>query len=380
MVVYGTRPELIKLAPVILGLRDSPLFDTEVVSTGQHAHMLAQVEGVFGIRPDVDLQLMTHGQSLGRVTSEVTAALDSILAERVPDCLLVQGDTTTVAAAALAAFNRQVPVVHLEAGLRSHDLASPFPEEGNRRIVSQIAALHLAPTADAAGNLLAEGISARDICVTGNTVTDALLWAGRRDTALSDPTLAAIVDGDRPLVLFTAHRRENIGEPMRGIARAIRRIALDHPDHTIIWPAHKNPTVRVLLRPQLTDLPNVVVTEPLDYLELVRVMHRARLVITDSGGIQEEAPTLGVPVLVLRETTERPEGVDAGVVALIGTDADKIVSATRHLLEDPAAHAEMAQAVSPYGDGRCAPRCVDAIGVMLGLPTTTLATGAGYVA
>lgn len=366
MVVYGTRPEAIKIAPVIKALQADDRMETYLLSTGQHREMLDQVNQAFGLSPDADLGLLAPGQSLNQLTSRMFAALDTHLAEVRPDVVLVQGDTTTVAAAGIAAFYREVPVAHLEAGLRTHNIYSPFPEEGNRKLVSQIASLHLAPTAEARGNLLAEGVDAGLVPVTGNTVIDALLAASQWPTRFSAPEVAALDGRDRPLVLVTVHRRENWGEPLEHIGAALRAIALRYPAADLLWPAHRNPLLRETIIPFVADLDNVVVTEPLEYPEFVRALNLAHLVLTDSGGVQEEAPALGKPVLVLRDNTERPEAVDAGTVRLIGTATDDIVEHVSQLMDDTATWEEMARATNPYGDGKAAPRVVAALAELLG--------------
>jgi UDP-N-acetylglucosamine 2-epimerase (non-hydrolysing) len=361
MTVYGTRPEAIKCAPVVKALEESPDFEGVTVVTGQHREMLDQVNELFGITPDHDLDVMSHGQSLSGIFARVLDGLDPLLVEERPDAVVVQGDTTSSTAAALAAFNRGIPVVHLEAGLRSGDLASPFPEEGNRRLTSQIATIHLAPTSTSRDNLLAEGVDAEAIVVTGNTVIDALLTTVALEVPFTDPRLEEVASGDRPVLLVTTHRRENWGEAMSGVGRAIARLARENDDLVVILPAHRNPVVRKAILPHLGGLRNVVVTEPLAYGEFARLMRRARVVLSDSGGVQEEAPSLGTPVLVMRDTTERPEAVAAGTVKLVGTDEDTIVREVSTLLHDEAAHAAMATAVNPFGDGTAAQRGLEAL-------------------
>ncbi|GAA2013699.1 UDP-N-acetylglucosamine 2-epimerase (non-hydrolyzing) [Brevibacterium samyangense] len=367
MVVYGTRPEAIKVAPVVRALEASETLDVRTVVTAQHREMLDQVNSVFGIEPDVDLDLMAHGQTLNGIAAKVMARIDEVYAEHTPDAVLVQGDTTTVMAAGIAAFNREIPVVHLEAGLRSGDLHSPFPEEANRKLVSQIAALHLAPTEVSRANLLHDGVSDDTIVVTGNTVIDALHWAVQQPATFSDPALAILRETDRPMLLLTTHRRENLGPNMVDIGRAVRRIAQAHPDLVVVWPAHKNPKVRETIRPFVEDLDNVIAIEPVGYGEFSHLIARAHIVLTDSGGIQEEAPSLGKPVLVLRENTERPEAVDAGTVALIGTAEQRIVDEVTRLMNDGEAYAAMANAVNPYGDGHAAEYGVAAMERLLGV-------------
>ena len=365
MVVYGTRPEAIKVAPVIRALENAPDLSVHTVVTAQHREMLDQVNRVFGILPDVDLDIMSHGQSLNGVASLVMHKLDEVYARVSPDAVLVQGDTTTVMAASMSAFNRGIPVVHLEAGLRSGDIRSPFPEEGNRKLVSQVASLHLAPTGTSRENLMREGVDSDRIVVTGNTVIDALQWAVGQPVDTSDLALPTLDQHPR-MLLLTTHRRENLGTNMANIGRAVRRLALCYPDVVTVWPAHKNPEVRRAITPFVSDLPNVVTIEPVGYGQFAHLLARADVVLTDSGGIQEEAPSLGKPVLVLRDNTERPEAVVAGTVELIGTSEDVIVSKVAQLFDDPDRYAAMANAVNPYGDGHAAQYAVEAIARMLG--------------
>jgi UDP-N-acetylglucosamine 2-epimerase (non-hydrolysing) len=363
--IYGTRPEAIKVAPVITALEADERFDSLTVVTGQHREMLDQVNDVFGIVPDYDLDIMSHGQTLTEIFARVMDQLDPILAEVRPDAVIVQGDTSTSTAAALAAFYRQIPVIHLEAGLRSGDITSPFPEEANRKITSQIASLHLAPTLRSLANLVAEGVQLDDIVVTGNTVIDALYLAVERRTAFSDPALARVAASGRRVVLVTTHRRENWGDAMEGVGRALARIARRFPDSEIVLPVHRNPVVRDAVLPHLEGLPNVTVTEPLAYGEFTHLLSLSTVVLTDSGGLQEEAPSLGKPVLVMRDNTERPEAVEAGTARLIGTAEERIVGEVNRLLTNERAYAAMAQAVNPYGDGHSAGRVLDATARML---------------
>ncbi len=367
MVVYGTRPEAIKLAPVIQGLREHSGLKATLVSTGQHREMLEQVNTIFGLTPDYDIDVFEAGQNLNSLSAKIFARLDPVLQEVRPDAVLVQGDTTTVAAAALAAFYRQVPVVHLEAGLRSGDMSSPFPEEANRKLTAPLAALHLAPTPRSRWNLVREGVDPDAVVVTGNTVIDALLSTREHDIAPSDPRLQALVAEGAPIILVTAHRRENWGEAMQDVGRALGRLAERYPDHVIVLPAHRNPRVREAVLPHVAHLSNVLVTEPLSYGEFTTVMAAARIVLTDSGGVQEEAPSLGKPVLVMRENTERPEAVEAGTVRLIGTQEDRVVSEVSALLDSPALYEAMAHAANPYGDGRATARAVAAIAELMGV-------------
>lgn len=361
MTVYGTRPEAIKVAPVIKALSVAPDFDSITAVTGQHREMLDQVNDLFGITPDYDLDVMSHGQTLGGIFARVLDGLDPILETERPSAVIVQGDTSTSTAAALAAFYQQIPVVHLEAGLRSGDLASPFPEEANRKISSQIAALHLAPTTTSRDNLLAEGVDPSRIVITGNTVIDALLATVARRLPFTDPAVEDAVASGRQLLLVTSHRRENWGDAMVGVGRAVARLARLHPELLVVLPAHRNPVVREALLPALEDVQNVLVTEPLPYGEFARLMGASYVILTDSGGVQEEAPSLGTPVLVMRDTTERPEALAAGTVRLVGTDEDTIVNAVDTLLRDPAAYAAMATAANPYGEGSAAQLSLDAV-------------------
>lgn len=367
MTVYGTRPEAIKVAPVIRAVEAHPDLESVTVVTGQHREMLDQVNEIFGIEPDHDLDVFAHGQTLNGLMAKVFAGLDDVLVSQAPDAVLVQGDTTTVAAAAIAAFYRRIPVVHLEAGLRSGNIDSPFPEEANRRITTQTTALHLAPTPTSRDNLLREATDPATIAVTGNTVIDALLHTVAQDSPFSDERLALLEKEERPVVLVTTHRRENWGGAMEGVGRALGRLADAYPGHTIVLPVHRNPVVRDAVLPQVAGRDNVLVTEPLAYGEFTRLMAASSVVLTDSGGVQEEAPSLGKPVLVMRENTERPEAVDAGTVRLIGTDEERIVAEVSRLVDDPAAYAEMANAVNPYGDGHAAERSVAAIAQLLGV-------------
>lgn len=366
MPIYGTRPEAIKMAPIILALQKSPDFECVVAVTGQHRHMLDQVNELFEIVPDHDLNIIRPRQSLTGIMTRTLEGLDKLFAEHKPDAVIVQGDTTTSTAGAIAAFYHGIPVIHVEAGLRSGNIHSPFPEEANRKITSQITALHLAPTSESKRNLLDEGVPEKDIVVTGNTVIDALLTTVGKQVPFSDPVLQEVAETGRKILLVTTHRRENQGEAMRGVGRALARIAEAEPELTIVLPAHKNPVVREAVLPYIENLPNVIVTEPLAYGEFTRMLSLADVVLTDSGGVQEEAPSLGKPVLVMRENTERPEAVHAGTVLLIGTDEDRIVSEVNALLHEGDHYEAMANAVNPYGDGQAAVRTVAAIQALFG--------------
>ena len=366
MLVFGTRPEAIKVAPLVLALDASPDFEPVVAVTGQHREMLDQVLGLFGITPAVDLEIMGARQSLSQITERALGRLSPVLEEHRPDLVVVQGDTTTTFCGALAAFYQDIPVAHVEAGLRTGDPRSPFPEEINRRMTSQLTSLHLAPTATSRANLLAEGVAAERVLVTGNTVIDALLWAAARPADDNDSLLAELDADPRRVLLVTAHRRESWGDGMRSIGRALAEIARQEPELLVVFPIHRNPVVREAILPTIQGLPNVRVCEPVEYGAFARLLGRAHVVLTDSGGVQEEAPSLGKPVLVLRDNTERPEAVDAGTVRLVGTDVATIVDSVTALLHDGEAYAAMANAVNPYGDGRSCARIVAAFRHLFG--------------
>lgn len=357
MVVLGTRPEAIKLAPVILKAREQPArFETVVVATGQHRQMLDQILGPFGIRPDVDLDIMRPDQSLCHVTTAALEGLYQAIGEHRPDWLVVQGDTSTTFAGALAAFYHRVPVAHVEAGLRTFDRQQPWPEEANRCLTAQVTDLHFPPTERARQNLLREGIAEERIQVTGNTAIDALLLSldrARDRDQRADPL--------RRTILLTAHRRENHGAPMESICRAVLRLLETFPDLDVVYPVHMSPRVRRTVLPMLGDHPRVELVDPMDYEPFILAMDRAHLILTDSGGVQEEAPSLGKPVLVLRETTERPEAAEAGVARVVGTDEDDIVREVELLLRDEAEYERMSAAVNPYGDGRASERILQAL-------------------
>lgn len=368
MIVVGTRPEAIKMAPIVHELQARREVETIVCATGQHREMLDQVLSLFAIMPDVDLNLMQQNQTPSQVAARVLLALDPLLAETEPDWLLVQGDTTTVMAASIAAHHRRVRVGHVEAGLRTYDRANPFPEEMNRVVADHVSDLHFAPTKGARANLLAEGISVNSVHITGNTVIDALLWVAARpltaaaQTELGHYGLADLVaEEERRVVLVTAHRRENHGRPILDICQALQTLAGKWPDLHFVYPVHRNPNIWGPVHERLGNVPGITLLPPVDYSSLTHLMKHSRLILTDSGGVQEEAPSLGVPVLVLRETTERPEAVTAGAARLVGTDPEQIVREADHLLRDATAHATMAQAINPYGDGRAAARTVDVL-------------------
>jgi UDP-N-acetylglucosamine 2-epimerase (non-hydrolysing) len=362
LVAYGTRPEAVKMAPLVQVLASDPRFRTTVVVTGQHREMLDQVNQVFGIRPDVDLDIHAPGQTLADITTRSLQGIGQILARHDPDAVVVQGDTTTTLAVALAAHYHKVPVIHLEAGLRTDDRYAPHPEEINRRLTTQLASVHLAPTDVNRRNLLRENVSPASVVVTGNTVIDALHWTVRSHRPFGHPELERVLaSDDRRMLLVTAHRRESWGGPMRSVAQAVRRLAARFDDHLVVFPMHRNPVVRDAMVPILTGLANVHLVEPLPYAGFCRLMSQASLILTDSGGIQEEGPSLGKPVLVLRDTTERPEAVAAGTVGLIGTDEEAIVTAVTRILTEPDIYTRMANAVNPYGDGAAAARGAAAI-------------------
>lgn len=351
-IVLGTRPEAIKLAPVIQQFKNSPSFDTQVILTGQHREMVEQVMRMFDLNADRDLAIMQHQQTLTDITCRSLQGLEDLFKELQPKIVLVQGDTTTAFAAALAAFYQKIPVGHVEAGLRTDDVFNPYPEEANRRLISQLTRLHFAPTELAAENLVRSGVLG-EIHRTGNTVIDALLAVAKRQPECKIPKL----DWSKyRTILATVHRRENWGEPLAGIARAFLLILDKFPDTALLLPLHRNPTVREPLQALLGDHPRIFLTEPLDYAELVGAIQRCHLILTDSGGLQEEAPSLGKPVLVLRETTERPEAISGGTAKLVGTNSDTIATAAAHLLSDSDAYNAMAMAINPFGDGLAASR------------------------
>lgn len=354
LVVFGTRPEAIKMCPVVLELRKCTDFETKVCVTGQHRQMLDQVLEVFGVKPDYDLAVMHERQTLFDITDQILMKIRTVLEAEKPDLVLVHGDTTTTFAAALSCFYLQIPVGHVEAGLRTYDIFAPYPEEFNRRAVSIVARFNFAPTEQAKAHLLSEGCDPAKVFVTGNTVIDALKTTIRTDYSHPDLDWAA----DSRLILMTAHRRENLGEPLYRMFRAVRRIAEDHPDVKVIYPIHMNPVVRETAAAELSGCDRIRLIEPLDVLDFHNFMARSCLVLTDSGGIQEEAPALGKPVLVMRDTTERPEGIEAGTLKLVGTDEEIIYRECRRLLTDHAAYERMSRAVNPYGDGHASEKIV----------------------
>lgn len=361
MTVFGTRPEAIKMAPVVLELqKHADQIQTIVAVTAQHRQMLDQVLDLFQITPDYDLDIMSQGQTLYDITTKSLMGLKDVLAKEKPDLVLVHGDTTTTFAGALASYYQQVPVGHVEAGLRTGDIYSPFPEEMNRKLTGAIAAIHFAPTATAKANLLKENVNPSHIYVTGNTVIDALMTTVAGDYDFGDDLKNVDFQNHR-VILLTTHRRENLGEPMRHIYKALRRIIEEIPDTEIVFPVHRNPLVRKVVEEELAGVDRIHLIDPMEYEPFANLMSLSSLVLTDSGGIQEEAPSLGKPVLVLRNTTERPEAVEAGTVRLIGTDKDVVYAETKRLLTDQAAYDAMSNAVNPYGDGKASQRIVQAI-------------------
>jgi UDP-N-acetylglucosamine 2-epimerase (non-hydrolysing) len=357
MTVFGTRPEAIKMAPVIKVLQsETTRFEVKVVVTGQHREMLDQVLDFFEIRPDHDLDIMRHGQTLTEITSRVLAGLEEVILAEKPAIVLVHGDTTTTFAASLAAFYQRVAVGHVEAGLRSHNMYNPFPEEMNRRLTGALTTLHFAPTDSAAAQLAQEGVPESNVFVTGNTVIDALLGTVKDDYVFGDQVLRGLDFEKERVILLTTHRRENWGIPMQRIFSAVRQLITTFSDIRVVFPVHKNPQIREVAVGALGGLPRVNLIEPPAYEEFVNLMARVCFLLTDSGGLQEEAPSLGKPVLVLRETTERPEGVAAGTALLVGTDDGQIVKEATKLLTDTKAYAAMAEAPNPYGDGQAAKR------------------------
>lgn len=363
LVVFGTRPEAIKMAPVVAALQADARFDAKVCVTAQHRQMLDQVLALFAIKPDFDLDLMQQGQDLTDITSRVLLGMRGVFAEWQPDIVLVHGDTSTTMAASLAAFYQRIPVGHVEAGLRTGNIYSPWPEEMNRKIAGVISAVHFSPTETSQNNLLREAVPAANVHVTGNTVIDALLDVAARikNDAVLNSELAAqfpFLDASKRLILVTGHRRENFGQGFENICAALAELA-QRPDVEILYPMHLNPNVQEPVRRILSGLSNVHLIEPQDYLPFVYLMTRANLILTDSGGVQEEAPSLGKPVLVMRDTTERPEAVEAGTVKLVGTNQALIVKEASELLDNPAAYEQMSRAHNPYGDGLAAQRIND---------------------
>lgn len=366
LTVFGTRPEAIKMAPLVHALTDDPYFDSKVCVTAQHREMLDQVLNLFEITPDYDLNIMKPGQTLNEVTSNILTGLKPVLEEFKPDVVLVHGDTATTFATSLAAYYEQIAVGHVEAGLRTGNLYSPWPEEGNRKLTGAIANYHFAPTGTSRKNLLAEGVNEEAIVVTGNTVIDALLWVKNKLDAT--PTLRAelqsyypFLETDKKLILVTGHRRESFGGGFERICEALMHIAEAHSDSQIVYPVHLNPKVQEPVNRLLKNASNIHLIEPLDYLPFVNLMDQAHIILTDSGGIQEEAPSLGKPVLVMRDTTERPEAVEAGTVKLVGTNAQTIVEEINTLMNNDAAYKAMSRAHNPYGEGKACARILQAL-------------------
>lgn len=366
LTVFGTRPEAIKMAPLVQALAQDPAFESRLCVTAQHREMLDQVLSLFQLQPDYDLNVMRPEQGLTEITCRILQGMHIVLLDFKPDIVLVHGDTTTTLAASLAAFYQQIPVGHVEAGLRTGDLASPWPEEGNRKLTGHLARLHFTPTLRSRQNLLDENLADDSIVVTGNTVIDALLWV--RDRVLDDNEINAqlasrypFLDDSKKLVLVTGHRRESFGEGFERICSALAQIARQHPHAQIVYPVHLNPNVHEPVNRILRGIDNIVLIDPQEYLPFVWLMNRAWLILTDSGGIQEEAPSLGKPVLVMRETTERPEAVEAGTVKLVGTDTARIVNEVSTLLNDDEAWQTMSRAHNPYGDGEACGRILQAL-------------------
>lgn len=368
MTVFGTRPEAIKMAPVVLELTRYPEYITPIVAvTAQHREMLDQVLNLFSITPDHDLDIMCQGQTLFDITCRGMQGLNAVFEQEKPDLVLVHGDTTTTFAGSLAAYYHQIAIGHVEAGLRTGNKYSPFPEEMNRRLTGVLTDYHFAPTAGSRDNLLGEGVNNENIFVTGNTVIDALMKTVDENYTFSDPLLAGIDYQNRRVILVTTHRRENLGEPMRHVYQALKQIVTEFDDVEVVFPVHKNPLVREVVSQELGGMPRVHLIDPLDYEPFANLIARSYLVLTDSGGIQEEAPSLAKPVLVLRDTTERPEAVAAGTVKLIGTERERVYQETRQLLADQSEYERMSNAVNPYGDGKAAQRIVQSILYRYGL-------------
>lgn len=360
MAIFGTRPEAIKMAPVVRELLKHPEIETKVCLTAQHREMLDQVVDLFQLPVDYDLDIMKQGQSLYDITDRVLLGLKEVLEKEKPDLVLVHGDTTTTFSATLAAFYQQIDVGHVEAGLRTGNMYSPFPEEANRRLTSVLTTLHFAPTETARQNLLKENQKDDRIFTVGNSVIDALLATVKKDYVFEDKELQDIEEHKR-IILVTTHRRENLGEPMRNVYRALRRLVETVPDTEVVFPVHRNPLVRQAVKEVLDGVPGIHLVDPMEYEPFTNLMARSAIILTDSGGIQEEAPSLGKPVLVLRDTTERPEAVASGTVKLVGTDEDKVYNTAYKLLTDEVAYREMAESINPYGDGHTSERIVQAI-------------------
>lgn len=366
LLVFGTRPEAIKMAPLVKSLRQDPFFDVKVCVTAQHREMLDQVLRIFDIEPEFDLNIMRPGQTLNQITASILINIEETLKSVKPDLVAVHGDTSTTLAASLAAYYQQVPVAHVEAGLRTGNIYSPWPEEANRKLTGALAKYHFAPTETAKSNLLREGVNADAITVTGNTVIDALVFAARKIEGAADiksdlDSRFSFLDSSKEMILVTGHRRESFGGGFERICNALKQIAENNKNCEILYPVHLNPNVKEPVNRILGDVSNIHLVDPQDYLPFVYLMSRSKLILTDSGGIQEEAPSLGKPVLVMRETTERPEAVKAGTVKMVGTDTDTIISSVTELLRDKALYEAMSKAHNPYGDGRACERIATAL-------------------
>lgn len=361
LTVCGTRPDTIKMAPIINELKKYPeKCELIEVVTGQHKEMLEQVIKVFDLKPMYNLNIMAQKQTLTSITTKILTGLEELIIKHQPNLIIAQGDTSTTFAASLAAFYHKIPFAHIEAGLRTNDKYDPFPEEMNRRMTGLLAELHFAPTEMSRDNLLKEHVNPEDIFITGNTVIDALLYIAGQDYKFEDEKLNELIK-TKKIILLTTHRRENWGEPMKNICQAVKRIVKDFPEYAVVFPVHKNPIVREVVFPEFEGVENVYLTEPFDYVPFVHIQKASHLILTDSGGVQEEAPSLGVPVIVLRKTTERPEGVKAGNSRLIGTDSDKIYNTVKELTLDKSAYDKMSQTANPYGTGKSAEQTVNII-------------------
>lgn len=372
-VIFGTRPDTIKMAPIIKELENqSEHFQLLTIATAQHRQMLDQVLDVFDIKPDYDLNIMKPAQTLAAITKNTIEELDLIFEKEKPDLVLVQGDTTTTFVGSLAAFYRHIPVGHIEAGLRTNDKNNPFPEEINRRLTSTITDIHFAPTKTAKEALLVENINSENIFVTGNTVIDALGYSVKQDYVFSSDNLNKIIEQNKKIVLITMHRRENLGEPMKSACNAIKSLALNYKDYNFIFPVHLNPKVQEVAYSILGNVPNVFLINPLDYIDFVNLMSRSYLILTDSGGVQEEGPHFGIPILVLREVTERPEAVEFGTVKLVGTNEPKIFATADNLLSNEEEYLKMATAINPYGDGLSSKRTIQIIKNYFGISSTPI--------
>ncbi|SES83165.1 UDP-N-Acetylglucosamine 2-epimerase [Natronincola peptidivorans] len=367
MTIFGTRPEAIKMAPLVKKLQEAEGIDSILCVTAQHREMLDMVLNLFELQPDYDLNIMQHGQTISDITVKVLKGMEQILQETKPDIILVHGDTTTTFVAALAAFYQQIPVGHVEAGLRSGNIYSPYPEEMNRRLTGSLANLHFAPTEGNYKNLVKEDIQEKNIYITGNTVIDALLQVVKKDYLFEDPRLNKIDYENKKVLLMTCHRRENWGEPMKNIFEAVVEITQKHKDVEVVFPVHLNPSIRSLAKEIMGETKAMHLIEPLDYEPFANLLNKAHLILTDSGGIQEEAPALGKPILVMRTETERPEAVEAGTVKVVGVEKEAIIKEVDKLLLNSKDYLHMANAVNPYGDGRACERIITALKYHLGL-------------